>query len=186
MPIREQLGQYQGGQFLFQPIDATKSFVNKRAFTSVGGTYKEFKRNLESFLPLFPSMNQTASNCLYHNEGIKRNANAVMRICQRSPASHSLEPQYEYTRGQQYCHYLEPDMDAQRHPRVPMVEACHKNGSRDHEEKGDGCYYAVAFDNALVPGHIAKAVAHSCSTVRICVNPFIFGSLTIVLQCRKI
>lgn len=110
-------------------------------------------------------MDQTAGEGLGHDERVQGDANAVVGVSERALRADGLEAQDEERGRQQNRHDLQPDVHAQGHARVPVVESRDQNGAGHDGQESDGGEDAVAHDEGAVARHVAEAVAHACRPV---------------------
>jgi hypothetical protein len=125
------------------------------------GTYHQSQWDLEPFFIFLSPVNKTSPNRLYQDERIKCNADAVMWVGQRARQSNGLKAEYKNCCRQQHGHDLQPDVEAQSHARVAVVETSEKDSSRYDGKEGYGSQNAVSYNEAAVPDHVAKAVSHA-------------------------
>ena len=127
----------------------------------LASTYNKLERHLEAFLAFLEAMYNRSSQNLHNDERIQSYANAVMRVGQGSLRPDSLETQHDKCSCEQQRQDLKPNMNAERKPRVTVVEPGHEDGTWDNEEEGDGGENTVSEDERLVASHVAKAIAHT-------------------------
>ena len=140
----------QAKQFLCRAIDATSLNVSQGYDSVWRGTYHDLDWKIVGDLSSFKSLDKPSAKRLYQYEQIDRETDAMMRICQTSCWADSEISHHEYDSGEDDSEYLESDVYSKGKFRIPVIEACNEDSSRDDAEEGNRCENSMACDERLI------------------------------------
>jgi hypothetical protein len=90
------------------------------------------------FLPALNFEHQPSPKELHQHEDVDGEADAMMRVRQRSFRPNSKEAQNKHNRRQQYCQDLQINMQLKTEPRIPLSKLRYQDSSRQDAEECDG------------------------------------------------